>query len=177
MPERARASVAAHTRRDRSVSAGANARYFARQPRRSTHSTLFPRRSDSIIYCLTSPKTTAIISTTVGAILPLEGQLIPSASSNVNLDSSAAGHTASASANYGNTGLFFVDILTPGASYETASGQTYFSPAAVPEAPSLALLLGSAVIWAAARTFDRRRSSYRGTLRISLPSSPKEPHA
>src|SRR5712692_7880194 len=35
---RARASVAAHTRRDRSVSVGASARYFARQPRRSTHS-------------------------------------------------------------------------------------------------------------------------------------------
>src|SRR5919106_433814 len=34
---RARASVAAHTRRDRSVSVDASARYFARQPRRSTH--------------------------------------------------------------------------------------------------------------------------------------------
>src|SRR6266849_451132 len=53
---RARASVAAHTRRDRSVSVGASARYFARQPRRSTHSNLPSGRSDSIIYCLTNPK-------------------------------------------------------------------------------------------------------------------------
>ncbi len=44
MPPRpsARASVAAHTRRDRSVSVGANARYFARHPRRSTHSIYVP---------------------------------------------------------------------------------------------------------------------------------------
>ena len=42
---RARASVAAHTRRDRSVSVGASARYFARQPRRSTHSNLPSGRS------------------------------------------------------------------------------------------------------------------------------------
>jgi hypothetical protein len=47
---RARASVAAHTRRDRSVSVDASARYFARQPRRSTHVNLPCGPSDSSIY-------------------------------------------------------------------------------------------------------------------------------
>ncbi len=51
---RARASVAAHTRRDRSVSVGASARYLARQPRRSTHQSLRSRLSYPLIYCLTS---------------------------------------------------------------------------------------------------------------------------
>jgi len=52
---RARASVAAHTRRDRSVSVGASARYFARQPRRSTHQNLPSHPLYPLIYCLTSP--------------------------------------------------------------------------------------------------------------------------
>src|SRR5712692_5671824 len=59
---RARASVAAHTRRDRSVSVDASARYFARQPRRSTHVNLPSAHSDSIIYCLTNPNRTTATS-------------------------------------------------------------------------------------------------------------------
>jgi hypothetical protein len=48
-------SSAAHTRRDRSVSVGASARYFARHPRRSTHQSLWSRLLYPVIYCLTSP--------------------------------------------------------------------------------------------------------------------------
>jgi hypothetical protein len=73
---RARASVAAHTRRDRSVSVGAKARYFARQPRRSTHRIYPPVAqipSFIVLQTLTSQSSGPFSNSLAPGVRPREG--------------------------------------------------------------------------------------------------------
>jgi hypothetical protein len=77
---------------------------------------------------------TLLLQTTVGADIPVEGQL----------DLTAVASGVNGIASTGNidppSSEFFVDSLTAGASYTTLSGTTYFSPTtSVPEPSSLAL--------------------------------------
>ncbi len=79
---------------------------------------------------------TAIYATTVGAVIDIGGE----GDWNISADAGGVGPvgpSASAQADPPSAS-FFVDSLTPGASYATASGHTYFT--SVPEPSSLPLL-------------------------------------
>jgi hypothetical protein len=76
-----------------------------------------------------------VVHSSIGAALSLEAQLILTASATADVLRGIA--DASETANYSNTSDFFIDILTPGASYITDSGETYFSPTPTPEAVDL----------------------------------------
>jgi hypothetical protein len=85
---------------------------------------------------------TFTVPTTVGADLPVEGQLnVVAGASGFNVDFSAS--TAAVDP---PSSVFYIDSLTPGASYTTASGNTYFTPASgVPE-PGTLLLFGAGLL-------------------------------
>jgi hypothetical protein len=93
-----------------------------------------------------------VIHTTVGARLPLSGEMSLSAS--VGSSPSSRPHNI-ATVNAIDTGKFFVDPVGPNYSYRTASGVTYFSPSAppgpnpIPEPSTLSLVaLGMTVLGA-----------------------------
>jgi hypothetical protein len=91
-----------------------------------------------------------IVNTAVGSDLQVEGQLVLSANAEgYNQESSSAGVDPPSS-------NFFVDSLTPGASYITGSGNTYFSPTSVPE-PGTVTLLSSGLLALAGVTLFRNR--------------------
>jgi hypothetical protein len=85
---------------------------------------------------------TFVEATTVGADLQIGGQLRAVATaSGFNPDFSAS--TASVDP---PSSVFFIDSLTPGATYTTGSGNTYFTPIVSAPEPSSVLLLGSGVL-------------------------------
>jgi hypothetical protein len=80
------------------------------------------------------------VATTVGADLQVQGELnIVAAATGVNDFPSTAGVDPPSSA-------FFIDSLTPGASYTTGSGNTYFTPTVTAPEPSSWLLLGTGLL-------------------------------
>lgn len=82
------------------------------------------------------------VATTVGADLPVEGQLaIVAGASGFNPDFSAS--TAAVDP---PSSVFYIDSLTPGASYTTGSGNTYFTPITSTPEPSSLLMLGSCLL-------------------------------
>lgn len=101
---------------------------------------------------------TMVVHSSVGAALSLEAQLILTASATADVLRGIA--AASETANYSNTSDFFIDVLTPGASYITDSGQTYFSPEPTPE-PSTFLLLGSGFAAVAGGAWRSRRKKHQ----------------
>ena len=81
-------------------------------------------------------------STTVGADLQIQGQLAAVAgASGFNPDFSASTATVDPPSSD-----FFIDSLTPGATYTTGSGNTYFSPIVSAPEPSTVMLLGSGLV-------------------------------
>jgi hypothetical protein len=67
----------------------------------------------------------------------------------LNISETAAPHpVASATADFSSTAHFYLDVLTPGASYTTDSGLSYLSP--VPEPAAFALLASGLVVMTAA---------------------------
>jgi len=68
------------------------------------------------------------------------------------------GSTAKAITDAVDTASFFIDVITPGVSYTTASGTAYFTPTPVPE-PSTITLLGPVLLLAVLRVFRRDRST------------------
>ena len=91
--------------------------------------------------------------TFVGDTLDIHGYLGVDATAQGVTD----GSTAKAITDAVDTASFFIDVLTPGASYTTASGTAYFTPTPVPEA-STVTLLGSVLMLAVFRIFRRDRS-------------------
>jgi len=92
--------------------------------------------SQSACNSLLAGSKTLSLATTVGADIPVEGQL------NISASVTGTNDVGPTTANVDPpTSGFFIDSLTPGASYTTASGHTYFSPTtSVPEPSSLSLL-------------------------------------
>jgi hypothetical protein len=85
---------------------------------------------------------TFVEATTVGADLQIEGQLMAEAgASGFNSDFSAS--TASVDP---PSSVFFIDSLTPGATYTTGSGNTYLTPIVSAPEPSGVFLLGSGLV-------------------------------
>lgn len=94
--------------------------------------------SDQVCNSAFKQSQTLTVLTNVGATIPIQGQL--------NLVTSAAGlNELTVSSSIDPSAQVFIDSLTPGASYTTASGTNYSSPAHVPE-PSSLLLLGSELL-------------------------------
>jgi hypothetical protein len=91
-----------------------------------------------------------LVQTVAGAQLQLEEELF---ASSLIIDNSNAFPSSSATMDASDTSDAFINVLTPGASYTTASGTTY---ASIPEPAGLCLAAaGLLVIWAA-----RRRSCF-----------------
>jgi hypothetical protein len=83
---------------------------------------------------------TMTLATTVGAQIPVEGQEL------LNADAASLDITTS-TASVDPSDSFFIDSLTPGASYTTASGATYFTPPITPAPePSSLLLFGTGLL-------------------------------
>ncbi len=81
---------------------------------------------------------TLVFSTRVGAVLSPVGELQA-----LGGETDSPGTSEYKLVDASHTALFYIDVLTPGATYTTASGYTYFS--STPEAPTL-VLLGSGLI-------------------------------
>jgi hypothetical protein len=94
-----------------------------------------------------------LVSTVSGASLHLTAALIG------NLSVAATGDAESATIDASDTANAYIAILTPGASYTTASGLDYASPSAVPE-PNLLWLEGIALtgLWLGTRRRFKGRS-------------------
>jgi hypothetical protein len=82
-----------------------------------------------------------LVTTFVGAKLSLEGGLLLDA---VTQAANCGGCSPTYTVDSSHTANYYLDAITPGVSYTTASGYTYFTPA-VPE-PSSFLLFGSGAL-------------------------------
>jgi PEP-CTERM motif-containing protein len=91
--------------------------------------------------------------TFVGDTIDIHGSLYADATAEGQTD----GSIAKAIADAGDTARFFFDVVTPGASYMTASGTAYFTPTPVPE-PSTIALIGSVLMLVVFRIIRRDRS-------------------
>jgi hypothetical protein len=92
--------------------------------------------------------TSFILRSSVGAVVPLEAQLILSATANANARLGV--DEALSTASFSNTAAYYVDVLTHGASYVADSGFVYRTlpidePAPVPE-PGTVIYLGSGIL-------------------------------
>ncbi|HEY7209057.1 MAG TPA: PEP-CTERM sorting domain-containing protein [Bryobacteraceae bacterium] len=96
-----------------------------------------------------------IVSFANGGTVQITSQLFVSSTSGPSLPG-----TDATSSNFTSTGFFFLDVLTPGASYTTASGRTYSAsaPGGVPEPASIALLILGFTALAGRWASQRRRS-------------------
>jgi hypothetical protein len=103
-----------------------------------------------------STSDSAVVHSSVGAVLNIELQLILSAAATANVAQGVG--AGSEFADYSNTSAFFADVLTPGASYFTDSGETYFSPTPTPE-PSTFFLLGSGFLGLAGAWRNRSKKN------------------
>ncbi len=89
----------------------------------------------------TPPVVTKIVSAYAGTLFVISGNLGLQAIATVG--SEFPGEVSGAAADASDTAKFYLDPITPGASYTSASGQTYFSPSnPVPE-PSTIVLFGT----------------------------------
>lgn len=78
-----------------------------------------------------------VVSFTNGSTVQISSQLLVSSDAGPALPGADT-----TSSDFMSTGRFFIDVLTPGASYKTASGHVYSAvPSAVPEPAGIALVL------------------------------------
>jgi hypothetical protein len=70
---------------------------------------------------------------------------------NVSVFAGADGLGSSATADFSSTARVFVDVMTPGASFASASGATYARIASVPEPGTIALLFAALLCAGAVR--------------------------
>ena len=99
-----------------------------------------------------------IVSFANGGTVQITSQLLVSSTGGPNVPGADT-----TSADFTSTGRFFIDVLTPGASYTTASGRIYSAsaPGGVPEPPSITLvILGLGALkgrWASLKRLSRKR--------------------
>ncbi len=103
----------------------------------------------------TSQSVTGIAQTFVGATLSIEGSFVASSIAGGLTDGTKLVNVADAA----HTSKFFVDSLTPGASYTSASGVSYLEPAAssVPEPHTFGMIVLASVGLLILRRSNRRR--------------------
>jgi hypothetical protein len=95
---------------------------------------------------LCSASQSLVLEAAVGQTINIRADLFLNAFASAICDGPSACTSAFAQLDAGHTALTFLDFLTPGASYSTASGVTYFTPTAIVPEPSTILLLGAGLV-------------------------------
>ena len=89
-----------------------------------------------------------VLTTTIGQEISLVGRL--------GVFTGVDGVGSFGSANYSDTATFYVDVLTPGVTFISASGSRYSAVASVPE-PGMSWLVVSGLLLPLSKTIRRRR--------------------